>query len=357
MIKRAKEAAQKIMRYVKTAGGPAAGIVSATLLALVSGCGTSSAPSAGGRAGEAAGGTTKFYVFHAASLSRAFEDLEKEFEARHPGVDVLRESSGSQTAVRKVTELNREGDIIASADYTILRDLMIPDHAKWQILFARNRLVIAYTDKSRYADQINGDNWYRILLKPHVMFGRVNPDTGPVGYRTLQMWQLADLYYKEKIGGKSIYQALLKRCPQDSTRTTSDVEELIGPLESMGLDYAFVYENVAKQHNLPYVTLPEQIDLSNEQYEDFYRKAKVEIIGKKKGERITEVGRPIVYGITVPSDAPHPDLAVEFVKLLLSDEGAKSLEKGFFTPIRPGLTPDIDAVPPSLRPLVKEAKF
>ncbi len=326
-MRRRKEAAAESMRYARTAGALLTVILFIAIPTLLSGCGQSSAP------------------------------LEKEFEAQHPGVDVLRESSGSQTAVRKVTELNREGDIIASADYTILRDLMIPDHAKWQILFARNRLVIAYTDKSRYGDQINGDNWYRILLKPHVMFGRVNPNTGPVGYRTLQMWQLADLHYQDKIGGKSIYQALLERCPQDSTRTTSDVEELIGPLESMGLDYAFVYENVAKQHNLPYVILPEQIDLSNEQYEDLYRRAKTKIIGKKKGELITEMGRPIVYGITIPSDAPHPDLAEEFVKLLLSETGQKSLEKGFFTPITPGLTPDLEAVPPSLRPLVKEAAF
>jgi molybdate/tungstate transport system substrate-binding protein len=298
-----------------------------------------------------------FYVFYAASLARAFQELERKFETLHPEVDVLRESSGSQTAIRKVTQLNREADIVVSADYTVIRDLMMPEHATWQILFARNSIVIAYTDKSRYADQIDGHNWYKILTKQEVLFGRANPNLAPVGYRTLQTWELADLHYKDRVGRQTIYEALMDRCPDDCQRTVPDVEQLIGPLESMGLDYAFVYENVAKQHNLPYVTLPEEIDLRSERHEELYRQVSTRITGKKRGEFITQVGRPIVYGITIPVDAPHPALGVEFLKLLFSEVGEESLGKGFVTPITPPLTPDVSAIPQELRGLVQEAKF
>ncbi len=37
-------------------------------------------------------------MFHAGSLTMPFEAMEKEFEARYPGVDLQREASGSQAA-------------------------------------------------------------------------------------------------------------------------------------------------------------------------------------------------------------------------------------------------------------------
>ena len=48
-------------------------------------------------------------VFHAGSLGVPFEELEAEFEARHPGVDVQREAAGSAQSVKKITELREKG--------------------------------------------------------------------------------------------------------------------------------------------------------------------------------------------------------------------------------------------------------
>jgi molybdate/tungstate transport system substrate-binding protein len=42
---------------------------------------------------------------------------------------------------------------------------LIPGHADWNIRFATNQLVLCYTDKSRYADEVNADNWTDILTK------------------------------------------------------------------------------------------------------------------------------------------------------------------------------------------------
>jgi len=58
--------------------------------------------------------------------------------------------------------------------------------------------------------------------------------------------------------------------------------------------------------------------LSKVEYADFYKKAKLQTAdGKKK------TGKPIVYGLTVPKNAPNPELGLEFVKFVIGDAGQK----------------------------------
>ena len=75
----------------------------------------------------------KLIVFHAGSLSIPFKDIENAFEKKYPNVDVEREASGSRTAARKISDLDREGDVMASADYTGIEELLIPNYANWNI--------------------------------------------------------------------------------------------------------------------------------------------------------------------------------------------------------------------------------
>ena len=55
--------------------------------------------------------------------------------------------------------------------------------------------VIVYTEKSKYADEINPNNWHEILLKEDVHYGRSNPDADPCGYRAVLVSKLSDTYY------------------------------------------------------------------------------------------------------------------------------------------------------------------
>ena len=91
---------------------------------------------------------TPLRVFEADSLARPFQQMEQAFEREHPGVDVQRESYGSAVAIRQVTELGRPADLVASADYLLIDHMMIASSqaADWNILFARNSIVIAWLD-------------------------------------------------------------------------------------------------------------------------------------------------------------------------------------------------------------------
>ena len=104
-------------------------------------------------------------VFHAGSLSVPFMDISEAFIKEHPGVKILREAAGSRACARKISELEKPCDLMASADYTVIDTLLIPEHAAWNIKFAANEMVIAFSKKSRYQNEITLDNWLQVLLK------------------------------------------------------------------------------------------------------------------------------------------------------------------------------------------------
>lgn len=282
-------------------------------------------------------------VFHAGSLSVPFEAAAGEFKEIYSSVDVEREPAGSRTTIRKVTELGKLADVIGSADYIAIEQLMFPDFTEWYIIFASNEIVIAYTDESKYSDEINKHNWHQILTREGVEYGHSDPDADPCGYRTLLVWQLAEQYY----GMPGLYNKLMAGCPDKNTRPKET--ELIALLQSGELDYAFQYRSIARQHNLRFVELPPQINLADIQYQDFYATAEVEAAGSEPGSTQTQIGQPIFYAITIPKNAPRTDLGIAFLKFLLGPEGQAIMEENGQSPIVPALTNDLQKLPLELR--------
>ena len=119
-------------------------------------------------------------------------------------------------------------------------------------------------------------------------------------------------------------------------------------MQQGGLDYAFEYSSVARQHGLRFLELPESIDLSSEAYKDTYAKVKV--------QKTTTVstGKPIVYGLTIPNNSLNPALAMEFIKYIISDVGQAIFLDNAQPPVLPAVTNNIDKIPESLKDYVVE---
>ncbi|MBS1249305.1 MAG: hypothetical protein MAG431_00881 [Chloroflexi bacterium] len=287
-------------------------------------------------------------IFHAGSLTVPVDELTTAFQEQHPGVTFQTEAAGSRTTARKVSELGREADLVMSADYTVIDSLLISDFAAWNIRFARNTMVIGYLEGAKYADEITSENWYEILTREGVIFGHSEPNADPCGYRTLMVWQLAEMHY----GIPGLYESLDTSCPPENIRPKET--DLIALIESGDMDYFFIYRSVAVQHGLEFIELPEEINLSMVEHADFYSQATVELSGSEPGETITTKGKPIVYGITIPKDAPNPELAIEFIKFLLSEEGQTILEEQGQPPVIPPVSAQYDALPKELQNLVEK---
>jgi len=281
-------------------------------------------------------------VFHAGSLKEPFETLKAEFEKEHPNVEVLLEGAGSRDCAKKICELKKNCDVMASADYTVIDSLLKPDYADWNVKFASNRMVVAYTDKSKYADEISEDNWYEIFQRDGVMYGHSDPDSDPCGYRSRLVFQLAEKHYS--VDG--LNQALISCCPKENIRPKS--VELVSLLQAGELDYAFEYLSVAKQHGLKILELPKEINLEKEELADFYAQASITLADGK-----TQKGKFIVYGVTIPKNSENPEAGMAFVKMLLSEKGQKIMDDAGQPAYNPPLTKDVDTLPAELKDIAK----
>lgn len=296
-------------------------------------------------------------IFHAGSLSVPFKQICEEFNSHFPGVNIVREAAGSRVCARKITDLDRPCDIIASSDYTVIDTLLIrgapkrendafvepPEYAEWNIRFATNEMVIAFREDSRGASEFNKDNWCEILLEKDVTFGRSDPNADPCGYRAVLTLKLAEEFYNRP--------GLVRKILAKDRRHIRPKEvDLLVLLEVGELDYIFIYRSVAEQHKLRYIALPDEINLKNEEFADFYKTVSVRITGKKPGTFITKVGEPIVYGVTVPKNAPNRELAMAFLAFLLDvDKGGAILEKNGQTSVVPSPTDTFDKLPECLK--------
>ncbi len=293
----------------------------------------------------------KLIIFHAGSLTVPFAKIEKAFEAKYPQVDVLREAGGSTKMARLISEVGKTADIMASADYKVIDNNLIPKFADWNVRFATNQLVLCYTDQSRYANEVNSDNWHEILGRKDVVWGHSDPNLDPCGYRSLMVLQLAEKFY----GKQGLYDQLIANRPKKNVRPKS--VELVNLLKTGNMDYAWEYLSVAIQHELKFVKLNDHINLGNYKYDSFYKQAQVKVTGKKPGTWKIKKGKSCTYGITLVKDAPNREAAEIFLNYLLSpDLGLKVLKDMGQPPFIPCRVPDqamADKLPGQIKGLVE----
>ncbi|MEM4248073.1 MAG: tungstate ABC transporter substrate-binding protein WtpA [Candidatus Nanoarchaeia archaeon] len=287
----------------------------------------------------------RLIVFHAGSLSVPFKKISDEFSKIYPDVDIRLSAAGSRDCARKISDLKLPCDILASADYAVINELLIPQYADWNIKFMANEMSIVYHQKSRRNKEINSTNWYEILMDNSVIYGRSDPNSDPCGYRAIFVMQLAEEYYSKS----GLKEAMLKK---NTNFIRPKETDLLALLESGSVDYIFLYRSVAYQHGLNFVKLPDEINLNNPEMAEFYKSAEVELQGKSPGKLITQRGEPIVYGITIPKSASNRCMAIAFVKYLLSPEGQETLKQTGHSPLRTPLCKEKDKLPDELKEFV-----
>jgi molybdate/tungstate transport system substrate-binding protein len=322
-------------------------------------------------------------VYCAASLLFPLDKVDSAFERIYPDVNVELEGHGSIQVIRQVTELGNRADMLMVADYSLLPLMMynslVPGSnqtfANWYVRFASNKIVLAYTNSSRYADEVNTTNWFSILQRPNVVFGFPNPMIDSLGYRALMAVQLAEDYYKNE----TIFYDLITKnfdppiscIPNEGNDTivVPDVQQpkgnnvllrassvqLIPLLESGVLDYCFLYLSNARQYGFRYVEFPDEFNLGNPQFNGLYDRVAVSFEHQRFATvTLDRVGETIYYGFTIPRNADNVDLAVDFARFLLSEQGREIFESVWHPILLPSYTDNMQTVPASLRSFVAQ---
>ena len=304
-------------------------------------------------------------VFCAGSLLAPFHLLEKAYESKHPDVDISVEGYGSIQVIRHITELRQQIDVAAIADEALIPLLMYTTqdpatgkpYATWSIRFASNRLAVAYSPRSKFADQVSSENWYEILAQPGVRVGISDPRFDPAGYRSLMSLKLAEMHYRRPGILDSLIRdsfrppitvleedehieisvpEILETMPGSNTVLRGSSVQLIALLESGDLDYAFEYESVIRQHGLSWIELPDEINLGTAEMRHNYQKVQVKLDFQRYATtKPVFKGEEIGYGITIPGNAPSPELAADFIAFLLSPEGHELMATSDLSLIQP----------------------
>lgn len=309
------------MDHVSLRSGLAA--IAGLALVLAAGCGSSGSPK------SASGTHGTLTVFGAGTLDTPFTAEIQAFKKQNPGVTIHSQFGASGDMIKDVTQLGQSADVLGSADYSLIPKLMsnrAEPHANWYLGFVSNQITFAYTSHSKGAGQLTSPNWYQVLAQPGVHIGRSNPAADPSGYQILQMLQLAQGYYHDPALAASV----LKNSPDSSVAETET--SLLAALQSGQIDYLAIYRSDALEQHLKYIALPDQINLSNPSLASAY--AQVTINAGSLGEL---TAKPIIYGLTVPSNAPDAALGQKFIGFVLSQQGQTIMRENGFVVISPAL--------------------
>jgi molybdate/tungstate transport system substrate-binding protein len=269
-------------------------------------------------------------VFYAPCYSPVIDAMRDECEETLD-VKLLSEISGSQVCCRKVTELGKDCDLLMVADSGLLKKIA-SSHVTWRIDFAHDSVVLGVGIRAKRTDEAEKD-WVPVLLDENIRLGRVDENLGPIGYRTLLVWEL-----KEKTGHPGLAAGLRER----TDKIVDHVAQLATELKAGSLDYGFLYKTTCLKNDIRFIALDNRINLGSPEMD--YSGAEVSFVNTQSGkkETVSVKGSPITYGLSVPTNAPNRDKALEMVKFLLSGREDVFAVKGFafFKPRFYGSTED-----------------
>jgi len=283
-------------------------------------------------------------VDRAATLTLPFDALAKTL----PALECRQRSAGSRFLLQSDVDLKQPVDVLALADVSLFETPVSPAQTArfpWWSIFAGNEIGIAYTAKSKAADQINATNWPQVLQQSGVQTAYADPESDPEGYNTIIAWTLAESYYH--LPGFAA--KLRASIPQKNIR--GDSTQLLALLSAGEIDYAWEYRSVAEQHHLKFLRLPKEINLSDPALAATYKTACIDL--HHAGQIRQQCGRPILYAVSIAADAPHPEAAAQLVQALYGDAGRNALQSAFQQPLPAQIGGNVAAAPEWLRTLAK----
>ncbi|MBN2336735.1 tungstate ABC transporter substrate-binding protein WtpA [Candidatus Bathyarchaeota archaeon] len=328
----------------------------------------------------------KIKVFCAGSLLHPLNMVSEAFMEDNPGYEVEVEGHGSIQVIRHHTELDDPASLLLVADYSLIPVMMydapLPDgggyYTDWYIRFAGNEIVLAYTEASLYSGEVDESNWYDVVSRQDVKLCFSNPIIDALGYRGLQIMQLAEQHYDEP----SLFEESVGRHfdPEIETVDTADrtyifVPEELKPsggkvsvrassiqimplLESGAVDYTFLYLSNAKQYGVEYIELPPEINMGSPENDELYRQAYVRFqYARFQSIGLDREGKTIYYGLNIPVNAPEPEAAAVFAEYLLAGRGRQIFAEQSHPIYEPCYTDNLGGVPDNLKNLVVEDTY
>lgn len=264
-------------------------------------------------------------VAYAGSMGSMMEGPIKASAAQTLKVDFHGRAQGSSALAQLIVGGSIRPDVFVPVTPGPMLTVLRAGKAESAQPVAHTEMVIAYSPKSRFASKFEAagkgkGNWWEILQEPGIRFGRTDPVGDPQGRNIIFTMMIAAKAYKqadlvEKILGSTINEKQIFTEPTVEAR-----------LQSGELDAASAYKIQPGPFNLPYITLPKEINLSGQNVRSEHPDVTLTVGGK------TYSPEPLIYYAGALKGAPNPKGAAAFVEWLKGDEAQAILRKFYYDP-------------------------
>jgi molybdate/tungstate transport system substrate-binding protein len=248
-------------------------------------------------------------VAYAGSMGSLMEGPLKSTAAKALKLDLHGRSQGSSALAQLIVGGSIRPDVFISVTPSPMLTVLRAGKAAIAQPVARTEMVIAYSPRSRFAAKLQAAaegkaRWWEALQEPGLRFGRTDPVTDPQGRNIIFTMLLAATLYKqsglaEKILGPVINQQQIFTEPTVQAR-----------LQSGELDAASAYKTQPGPFNLPYITLPKEVNLGGQNVHTSHPEISLSVNGK------TYQPEPLIFYAAVLNDAPNAKAAAAFVDWL-----------------------------------------
>lgn len=219
-------------------------------------------------------------VFAAASLTDAFTELAKAFEAQNEGVSVTLSFGSSSTLATQMTE-GAPADVFASADTSNVAKIVPEEEVT---VFTKNRLVVISSNPALTALESLAQSTYRLVLAD---------ENVPAGKYARQVLENLNTIYGSDYSSK-----VLANLASNET----NVRQVLSKVALGEADAGIVYVTDARNTELTRLDIPDEANVIAE------------------------------YGIAVVPQSSQSELAQQFVDFTLSNEGQTILQSWGFLP-------------------------
>jgi molybdate/tungstate transport system substrate-binding protein len=252
-------------------------------------------------------------VAYAGSMGSLMNGPVKKAAAQALKLDIHGQAQGANALAQLIVGGSISPDVFISVTPSPMLTVLHAGKATVARPIAHTEMVIAYSPKSRFASRLDAaakgnGNWWQVLEEPGFRFGRSDPSADPQGRNIIFTMMLAAQQYHqpdlvEKILGPAIN-------PQQINMEASTQARL----QSGELDAASAYRIQPGPFNLPYISLPKEINLSGENVHLDHPDVGLTVGGK------TYFPEPLIYYAAALKDAHNAKGAAAFLEWITGSE-------------------------------------
>lgn len=273
---------------------------------------------------------TALEVAYAGSMTSAMEGRIKRAASTELGLQLEGRAQGASGLAQLIVAGSIRPDVFISVTPGPMEIVLKAGKAVRAEPVARTEMVIAYSRRSKFAEKFgaaagqpqpsgaglkSSEPWWRVLEVPGVRFGRTDPVTDPQGRNIIFVMQLAAHFYRQPDLARRILG------PDMNPEQIFTEPSIPARLESGELDAASAYKIQPAAFGLPWIALPDEINLGSSRHMAEYRQALLNLNGK------TFRPEPLIYYAAILKGAAHSAEGRRFVEWLAGSSGQQILRR------------------------------